>query len=71
MADLDDVRKLVESLPRATFEPGGEGQAHASVAGKGFAWTWLERVDAEELRVLLTDAWRCRAPKRLVKESGR
>jgi hypothetical protein len=30
----------------------------------------LAAVGEEELRELLTDAWRCRAPKRLVKESG-
>jgi len=30
----------------------------------------LAAVDEAELRELLTDAWRCQAPKRLVKESG-
>ncbi len=123
MADLDDVRRIAESLPESSFDPGDGGQAVASVAGKGYAWTWLERVepkkprvpnlavlavrvdgaggkeellaaderkfftephyngfpavlvrlaavDADELRELLTDAWRCRAPRRLVKESG-
>lgn len=29
---------------------------------------WLERIDANELEELLTDAWRCLAPKKLVKE---
>jgi hypothetical protein len=30
----------------------------------------LAEVDEQELAELLTDAWRCRAPKRLVKDSG-
>ncbi|HWM03666.1 MAG TPA: MmcQ/YjbR family DNA-binding protein [Actinophytocola sp.] len=30
----------------------------------------LARIDEAELTELLTDAWRCRAPKRLIKESG-
>jgi hypothetical protein len=30
----------------------------------------LAAVDASELRELLTDAWRCQAPRSLVRESG-
>jgi hypothetical protein len=29
---------------------------------------WLDKVDAREMRELLTDAWRCQAPRGLVKE---
>jgi hypothetical protein len=29
---------------------------------------WLDRVDPDLLRELITDAWRARAPKRLVRE---
>jgi hypothetical protein len=30
----------------------------------------LAAIDTDELRELLTDAWRCQAPKKLVEESG-
>jgi len=106
---------------RAGFNEGG--QFFVEVAGKGIAWTWMERVvpkkprvpcldalairvsnleikeallasndaafftephynnypailvrlpevDAEEFRDLLTAAWRAKAPKRLLKDSG-
>jgi hypothetical protein len=123
MVDLEEVRRMVLDLPevRAGFSEGG--QFFAEVAGKGFAWTWMERIapkkprvpcpgviavrvpsldekelllasddrtyftephyngfpavlvrlaeaDPGELRERLTDAWRTRAPRRLVKESG-
>jgi hypothetical protein len=82
MADQSDVRRLASTLPEV--EESAEHFAF-SVRGKGFAWVWLERphyngfpavlvrlavVDDAELMELLTDAWRCRAPKRLVQESG-
>ena len=111
------------ALPETSVGVSERGQFGAEVAGKGFAWTWMERaapktprvprpdvlavrvadleekemllasddrvfftephyngypavlvrladVDPEELRALLTEAWRVRAPKRLVKGSG-
>jgi hypothetical protein len=123
VADLDDVRRIVESLPSSTFERSELDAVGASVEGKAFAFTWNQRVDPkkprvlrpdvlavrvdgrvakqelldadpekffteshyngypavlvrlaevgeDELRELLTDAWRTKAPKRLVKESG-
>jgi hypothetical protein len=30
----------------------------------------LPAIEEDELRELLTDAWRCQAPKALVRESG-
>ena len=107
MADLDDVRRIVESLPETTFARDDHDAVGASVAGKGFAWTWNQRVEpkqprvprpevlavrvagdgakqellaadgekfftehTDELRELLTDAWRAKAPRALVKASG-
>jgi hypothetical protein len=114
MASQADVRRIALSLPEATED----GRFAFSVAGKGFAWVWMERVqpkkprvpnpeviavrvanemekqallsldaeafftephydgypavlvrlsaiDLELLEQVLTDAWRCRAPKRL------
>ena len=117
MATLRDVRRIVRSLPES--EVSDEVRLAASVGGKDFAWTWLERldpkrarvpnpavlavrtadetekqallaldgrifftephydgypavlirleaIDGDLLRAVLTDGWRCRAPKRLV-----
>jgi len=118
MASQADVRRIALSLPEAVEEGG----FHFTVAGKGFAWVWMERVqpkkprvpnpeviavrvanelekqallsldtdvfftephydgypavlvrlsaiDPELLEKVLTDAWRCRAPKKLAAES--
>jgi hypothetical protein len=123
VADLDDVRRIVESLPSSTFERSELDAVGASVEGKAVAFTWNQRVDPkkprvlrpdvlavrvdgqvakqelldadpekffteshyngypavlvrlaaigeDELRELLTDAWRTKAPRRLVKETG-
>lgn len=120
MASQDDVRRIALSLPETTEDPNGFG---FSVAGKAFAWAWLERADPKRARlpnaevvalrigdefekevlidmnpavfftephydgypailvrlpaididllgVLVTDAWRCRAPKRLLGSRG-
>jgi hypothetical protein len=117
MASQADVRRIALSQPE-TAEDGG---FHFSVAGKGFAWAWMERIEPKRPRVpnpdviavrvanelekqallsldadvfftephydgypavlvrlpaidlgllekVLTDAWRCRAPKELVAE---
>jgi hypothetical protein len=123
MVDLEEVRQMALALPETNAGFHETGQFFAEVGGKGFAWTWMERVTPkkprvpclealairvanlkekegllalddrafftephyngypailvrlpevapEELRNLLTDAWRAKAPKRLVKESG-
>jgi hypothetical protein len=120
MADQADVRRIALSLPETAEAADHFG---FSVAGKGFAWAWNERVvpkkprvprpdvlairvagqgdkelllgsdpakfftephyngfpavlvrlpaiEPDELRELLTDAWRCQAPRALVKRSG-
>jgi hypothetical protein len=117
MATQADVRRIALFLP----ETAEEGGFHFTIAGKGFAWVWMERVQPKKPRVpnpeviavrvvnelekqalltldtevfftephydgypavlvrlpaielgllekVLTDAWRCRAPKKLVAE---
>jgi Uncharacterized protein conserved in bacteria len=114
MATREDVRRIALSLPEAREEAGFA----FAVAGRGFAWPWMERLDPKKARVpnlevmgvrvanelekqallsldtdifftephydgypavlvrlpaidlelleqVLTDAWRCRAPKKL------
>lgn len=123
MADLEDVRRIARSLPETIVDCNESGQIHLDVAGKGFAWTWMERVipgkprqprlevlavrvasahekeillasddrkfftephyngfpavlvrlsevDGDELSELLSEAWRAKAPKKLLKELG-
>ena len=48
MAGEEDVRQIALSLPE-TAE--GEGRLDFSVAGKSFAWSWLERIDPKKARV--------------------
>jgi hypothetical protein len=119
VATQADVRRIALSLP----ESSEDGGFHFTVAGKGFAWVWMERVQPKKPRVpnpeviavrganelekqallsldtevfftephydgypavlvrlpaidlgllekVLTDAWRCRAPKKLAASSG-
>lgn len=60
MVDADTVRQLALALPDAVMaeEPGA---LDFSVAGKGFAWTYRERVEAKKPRRLRPDvlAVRC------------
>ncbi len=48
MATEEDVRRIALSLPEATE---GEGRLSFSVAGKGFAWSWAERIHPKKARV--------------------
>ncbi|HEX3872837.1 MAG TPA: MmcQ/YjbR family DNA-binding protein [Solirubrobacteraceae bacterium] len=57
-ADIDDRDVLIATEPDKFFLTP-QYQAHPWVLVR------LSRVDAEELRELLTDAWRLRAPRRL------
>jgi hypothetical protein len=66
MATLDDVRRIAISLPGATEDPTS---FRFLVEGDLFAWAWQERVHLK--RVMITDAWRSRAPKRLLAGAGR
>jgi hypothetical protein len=128
MANLDDVRRIVSSLPETAVDDSGMGFSVKNKGKhKGIAWVWLERADPKKARVpnpqvlavrvrdlqekdmflavggafftephyngfpailvrlaavgageleeLLTNAWRCQAPRDLVKrfdqEQGR
>jgi len=58
VADLGEKEMLLRSDP-GKFTTTSHYDGHASVLVR------LAEVDREELRELLTDAWRARAPKRL------
>jgi hypothetical protein len=47
MASQADVRRIALALP----ETAEEGGFHFSVAGKGFAWVWMERLEPKKPRV--------------------
>ena len=55
MADQADVRRIALSLPETSEGRNDSGQVSFSVLekgkAKGFAWTWLERVDPKKGRV--------------------
>lgn len=71
MITADQVRALAMALPRVEDGSTAERLAFA-VAGKGFAWTWLERVAPRGPRVPRLDvlAVRCRAEEKdLILES--
>jgi hypothetical protein len=61
VADMDEREALLQGQPEAFFStPHYDGYPYVLVR--------LEAVDPEELAELLEEAWRIRAPKRLVAE---
>jgi hypothetical protein len=48
MAGPEDVRHIALSLPETTEDTNG---FRFFVAGKAFAWSWLERIDPKKARV--------------------
>jgi hypothetical protein len=63
VADEGEKESLIASDPNKFFtEPHYNGFPAVLVR--------LAAVDEDELRELLTDAWRCQAPKALVQQSG-
>jgi hypothetical protein len=57
---LEEQRALTQSEPDTFFVPKYVGK-------HGWIGIQLDRVDPEELRELVAEAWRMTAPKRLVK----
>ena len=60
MVDPDTLRRLALALPEAE-DHSGEARFVFEVAGKGFAWTYMMRVDPKKPRVAQPDvlAVRC------------
>jgi len=58
VADLDDKRGLIGSNPEVFFTIPHYAEWPAVLV-------LLEKIDEEQLREVVTDAWLCRAPKRL------
>jgi len=56
----EDKAELIASRPEAFF-------ATAHFAGYPAVLIWLDEIDADELREVVTDAWVVQAPKRLAK----
>jgi len=67
MADEADVRRIALSLPDTVEVVDRFG---FSVLDKGFPAVLirLAAIDVDELEELIVDAWRCQAPRAVVKE---
>ena len=65
MATRDDVRRIALGLPEAHEEPGFS----FSVAGKGFAWPWMERLDPKRARVANPEVMGIRVANELEKQA--
>lgn len=66
MATRADVRRIVLALPEATESPDRFAFA---VNGKGFSWSWMERVTPKQPRVENPDVSAVRVAGELDKES--
>ena len=51
MADLDDVRRIAESLPGTSVGTDERGQLRLWVEGRAFVGTWRERVHPKKPKV--------------------
>src|SRR5580704_10296178 len=61
MVDAAAVRRIAASLPHAT-DDSTEASLEFAVAGKGFAWSWKERVHPKKPRVPRLDVLAVRCP---------
>jgi hypothetical protein len=66
MATQDDVRRIALALPETTEDPDS---FRFSVAGKQFAWAWLERLDPKRARVPSKEVIAVRIGNEFEKES--
>lgn len=72
MVDIATVRRLALSLPEAAEGAPGE-QVSLTVGGKGFAWTYMERVAPKAPRRARPDVLAVRCPmatKEMLLEAG-
>lgn len=65
MATRDDVRHIALSLPEAREE----GRFNFVIAGRGFAWPWLERIHPKRARVPNPEVIAVRVANELEKHS--
>jgi hypothetical protein len=66
MATNEDVRRIAATLPESVIARDG---LTCSVAGKAYAWPWLERVDPKKARVPRRDVLAVRVANDLEKQS--
>ena len=66
VATQRDVRHIALALPE-TVE--GDDRFGFSVAGKAFAWSWMERVDPRRARIESTDVIAVRVADELAKQT--
>jgi hypothetical protein len=66
MATQEDVRRIALSLPETTQDPNG---FRFFVKDKQFAWSYMERVEANRPRIARTDVIAVRVANELEKQS--
>ena len=66
MATQDDVRRIALALPATSEE---DGYVRFLVAGKAFAWCWLERIEPKRARVPNAEVIGIRIAHELEKEA--
>lgn len=67
----EDVRRIALSLPQVTEGDPGKFFTEPHYNGFPAVLVRLPAIDAGELAELITDAWRCQAPRSLAADFGR